>query len=249
MAKQRLQKIIARAGCASRRKSEEFIRDGRVRVNGRIVRKLGSVADSRRDRIELDGKRIVIEKPAYYVFHKPREVVSTLADPEGRASIAEYLRHLPERMFPVGRLDYQTSGVLLLTNDGHFAEALASPRSRVPKYYAVKMQGHLSEEDLAVLRQGVVLDDGYQTRPSETYVLREEPRTTWLRIVLTEGKNRQIRRMGDAIGHRVLRLVRESVGGVTSGGLKPGSLRPVTSSELEKLRKKYVNPHKSRKQT
>jgi len=240
MARERLQKILAQAGVASRRASEQLIVDGRVRVNGRIVTELGSKADARKDRIDVDNKRDVLEKPAYYVLNKPREVVTTLDDPEGRDSIADLVRAIPERVFPVGRLDYHTSGALLLTNDGDLAEALMRPKTGVPKVYAAKLKGHIDVPELDQLRNGVVLDDGYTTRKADVFVLREEPRNTWVQITLTEGKNRQVHRMCEAIGHRVQRLVRVSFAGIDCEGLRPGDHRPLRARELDKLKKTYL---------
>ncbi|MCA9530446.1 MAG: rRNA pseudouridine synthase [Myxococcales bacterium] len=244
MATERLQKVLAQAGLASRRGAEALITKGRVRVNGRIVKELGTKVDPHRDRVELDGRRVVAEKPAYYVIHKPRAVVSTLRDPEGRETLAEILRRAPERVHPVGRLDYHTSGVILATNDGELTDALLRPHAAVPKVYQVKMQGHLDVPELDALRNGVVLDDGYRTRPAEVFVTREEARATWVQITLSEGKNRQIRRMGDAIGHTVLRLVRSAFADVTSEGLRPGQMRPLTGKELERLKKRFVAPYR-----
>ena len=247
MSKERLQKILARAGVASRRAAERLIEDGRVRVNGRVVTELGTKADPGRDRIDVDNRRVVLEKPAYYVLHKPRGVVTTLSDPEGRESIEDYTRDIPERVFPVGRLDYHTSGVLLLTNDGELADALTRPKRGVPKVYAAKFQGHLGEPELQALRTGVKLDDGYTTKPAEVFVLRDEDRSCWVQITLTEGKNRQIHRMGKSIGHRVQRLSRQSFAGVTVEGLRPGEHRPLTTKELDKLKKTYLKPARQAK--
>jgi 23S rRNA pseudouridine2605 synthase len=241
---ERLQKVLARAGVASRRASEDLILAGRVRVNGRIVTELGTKVDPHKDRVEVDGRRLVAEKPVYYVLHKPREMVTTLDDPEGRATIADLLRHVPERVVPVGRLDYHTSGALLCTNDGDMVDALLRPRSDVPKTYAVKFQGHLDVEELDGLRNGVELDDGYRTKNAEAFVLREERNHTWVQITLTEGKNRQVHRMGDAIGHRVMRLARQSFAGIKIDGLRPGEYRELKRDELQKLKKNYLNPYR-----
>ncbi|MBX3276005.1 MAG: rRNA pseudouridine synthase [Sandaracinaceae bacterium] len=238
---ERLQKIIAHAGIASRRAAERLITDGRVRVNGRIVTELGTTADPRRDRIEVDGKRLVREKPVYYLVHKPREMVTTLSDPEGRETLGALLKHIPERVYPVGRLDYHTSGVVLVTNDGELADALLHPKKQVPKVYAAKLKGFLDVPELDKLRNGVELDDGYVTKPAEVFVLREEERNTWVRITLHEGKNRQIHRMADAIGHPVQRLVRVEFAGLTAEDLRPGEYRPLTKKELDRLKKQYVD--------
>ena len=244
MALERLQKILARAGVASRRGAEEVIRAGRVRVNGRIVTDMGIKVDDHKDRVEVDGRRLVSQKPAYYILHKPRGCVTTLDDPEGRPTIADILGRIPERVFPVGRLDFNTSGALLVTNDGELTEALLRPRTAVPKVYAAKVSGHLDVPELDALRNGVTLDDGYKTKKADVFVLREEPRATWIQITLTEGKNRQIHRMGDAIGHRVMRLSRLSFAGIDTEGLRPGQLRPLKAKELEQLKKRYLTPQR-----
>jgi 23S rRNA pseudouridine2605 synthase len=239
---ERLQKILARSGVASRRAAEAYVTAGRVRVNGRIVTELGTKADPRNDRIEVDGRRLVMERHAYYVLHKPRGMVTTLHDPEGRATIATLLKGLPERVFPVGRLDFHTSGTLLLTNDGRFSESLLRPTRAVPKTYVAKVSGHLDERTLEKLREGVELDDGYVTRPADLHVLRREDRTTWIEVTLTEGKNRQIHRMMEVVGRRVMRLVRTGFAGVGHEGLRPGELRLLEAREIEKLREQWVIP-------
>ncbi len=242
--KERLQKILAHAGVASRRAAEALITSGKVRVNGRVVSELGTLADAHHDRIEVDGKRIVLEKPLYLVLHKPRGVVSTLHDPEGRPSLAELVREVGARVYPIGRLDFHTSGVLLLTNDGELTDALLHPRRDVPKVYVAKVRGLIALERLEHLRNGVTLDDGEKTKPADVFVLREEGANTWLQITLYEGRNRQIHRMGEAVGHPVLRLARLSFAGVTSERLKPGQLRPLTTDELDKLKKNYLTPYR-----
>ena len=239
---ERLQKIIARAGVASRRAAEELITSGRVRVNGRVVTELGQKADPRADRIDVDGKRLTAEAPIYLVLHKPRGVVSTLSDPEGRPTVAELVRRAPARVYPVGRLDFATSGVLLMTNDGDFANGLLHPRGGVPKTYVIKVSGLMEEQDLARWRDGVVLDDGERTLPAEVALLRYEADKTWLEVVLREGKNQQIRRMGDATGFRVMRLARVSFAGVTVEGLRPGDFRSLRFDELQDIKKAFGVP-------
>lgn len=242
MAQERLQKILAQAGIGSRRECEKWISEGRVRVQGRVVTELGTRADPRRDKIEVDGQRITVASWVHFIFNKPRGVVCTLSDPEGRPALSDYARNIPERVFPVGRLDFHTSGALLLTNDGQMADALLRPAAQVPKVYIVKMDGHLDVPTLDRLRNGVTLDDGYVTRPCELFVDREEPGHTWVQITLTEGKNRQIHRMAEAVGHRVMRLSRLSFAGMTTEGLRPGKFRQLKARELEKLTKKYLRP-------
>ncbi|MDW8360963.1 MAG: pseudouridine synthase [Myxococcales bacterium] len=242
MALERLQVLLARCGVDSRRKAEALIAAGRVRVNGRIVRELGERADARRDRIEVDGRRVVPERRVVYVMHKPRGVVTTLHDPEGRPSLARYVRALPERVFPVGRLDFHTSGVLLLTNDGPLANALLHPRHQVPRRYVAKIRGELSDQDLARLERGVRLPGEARPARASATVIRRGPRTSWLEIVLTEGRNRQIHRMLEAVGARVMRLVRVSFAGITHEGLRPGEIRPLTDEELHTLLERWVRP-------
>ena len=238
MAEERLQKILARAGVASRRRAEELIVSGRVRVDGRSVTELGARADSRRQRIEVDGRRIVIEPPVYLVLHKPRGVVSTLRDPEGRRTVIDLVRGVAVRVVPVGRLDYHTSGVLLLTNDGELAARLSHPRSETPKVYVAKVRGVVDDGSLERWRERLVID-GRPTRPAEVGRLRFEGDKTWLRIVLREGKNRQIHRLGEASGFFVMRLARVEFAGITCEGLRPGQWRYLSPQELAELQRRY----------
>ncbi len=245
MAKERLQKILAQAGVSSRRHAEQLIVLGKVRVNGRIVTELGVQADAHEDRIEVNGKRVVAEQPVYFLLNKPKGVVSTLDDPEGRPHLGELLKNsISERVYPVGRLDFHTSGVLLITNDGAMTEALLHPKKDVPKTYVAKFGGHLEDIELQTLRNGVVLDDGETTRPCDLFVIREEEKCTWLEITLKEGRNRQIHRMAEALGKVVLRLSRISFAGLTAEALRPGMVRPLSDAELDKLKRDYLNPKK-----
>ncbi|MEY4580645.1 MAG: hypothetical protein RL701_5348 [Pseudomonadota bacterium] len=246
MSSQRLQKILAQAGIASRRAAEHLITEGRVRVNGRIVRELGSRANPGRDRVEVDGKRLVAERHVYFLLHKPRGVVTTLDDPEGRKSVKDLLQNVEQRVFPVGRLDFQTSGALLLTNDGALAQALLHPTRAVPKTYHVKLSGNVDSGRLEALRTGVVLDDGETTRPAVVNVLKSEGKYTSLEMTIAEGKNRQIHRMGDAIDREVMRLTRVSFAGLTLEGLRAGQMRPLTPLELSGLKEKYIQERKRR---
>ena len=241
MSRERLQKLLAQAGISSRRAAEQLITAGRVRLNGRIVIELGIKADYR-DRIEVDGKRIVGERPAYYLLHKPREIVTTLSDPEGRPTVAELLKRIPERVFPVGRLDFHTSGALLLTNDGDMTQALLHPRKHVPKTYIAKIKGELPLKALQALREGLVLDDGHKTAKSETFVVNAERGHTWLQLTITEGKNRQVHRMLEALGYQVQRLARTTFAGLDTEGMRPGQVRELSPSEVAKLKRDYLNP-------
>ena len=248
MAEERLQKLIARAGIASRRAAEEMIEKGRVRVDGRIVKELGTKADLRKSRIEVDGKRIVAEDPVYVILHKPRAVVSTVSDPEGRRTVLDCVDELIERVVPIGRLDYHTSGVLLLTNDGEFAHALMHPRKSAPKVYIAKFGRELTVASLEALRKSIVID-GRPTRRATVEVERVEDGKTWVHFTLKEGRNRQIHRLAEATNLTVMRLARVEFAGLNIDGLRPGQWRHLTSDELKKLRESYGHPKKIPKST
>jgi 23S rRNA pseudouridine2605 synthase len=239
MSEERLQKILARAGVASRRAAEQLITSGRVRVNGKEVAELGARADPERDRIDVDGQPIAREQSVYYLVHKPRGMVTTLRDPEDRPSLSTLLDKIPERVYPVGRLDFHTSGALLLTNDGDLAQALLHPSRAVPKTYVAKLASEVDDAMLGALERGVTLDDGYRTQPARVEHLRDEEGKSWLQITITEGKNRQIHRMVEALGTRVMRLSRISFAGLSTEDLRPGDLRSLTPAELAMLRRDY----------
>jgi 23S rRNA pseudouridine2605 synthase len=238
---ERLQKILAHGGIASRRAAEELITAGRVRVNGRVVTELGAKADPRRDRVEVDGKRVVAEDFVYVVLHKPRGVVSTMSDPEGRPTVRELLASLGVRLYPVGRLDFSTSGVLLATNDGGLADGLLHPRKTVPKTYVLKVKGVMKPDDLDLWRKGIRLEDG-MTLPADAKLLRHEGDKTWLELTIREGRNQQIRRMGEATGFPVMRLARVAFAEISAEGLAPGRWRHLTRDELVQLKKTYGVP-------
>ncbi len=235
---ERLQKIIARAGLASRREAERWIVEGRVTVNGAVVRKLGSQADPFTDSIKVDGKRIrAAAAPLYYAFHKPAGVITTLNDPQKRPDLTPYLARLGERrrVYPVGRLDYNTTGLLLLTNDGELALRLSHPRFGVSKIYRVKLSSCPDAEDFACLRQGIRLEDGI-TAPARARIVEKLKTNAWVEIEVQEGRKREVRRMFEALGYFVEKLVRIRVGSVELGRLPPGELRPLTQSEVKSLR-------------
>lgn len=240
MGQDRLQKILARAGISSRRAAEQLITGGRVQVNGKVVLELGSRADPEHDRIEVDGKPIARERHVYYLLHKPRAMVTTLHDPEGRPSLGELLAQIAERVYPVGRLDFHTSGALLLTNDGDLAQALLHPSRAVPKTYVAKLSREVDDFMLNALARGVELDDGYRTQPAHVEHLRDEDGKSWLEITITEGKNRQIHRMVESLDTRVMRLSRLSFAGLSTEGLRPGDIRPLTREEVAALRREYL---------
>ncbi|MEY4510544.1 MAG: hypothetical protein RLZZ450_2666 [Pseudomonadota bacterium] len=240
MPQERLQKILARAGVASRRAAEQLITGGRVTVNGAVVTELGARADTDSDRIDVDGKPVAREDHVYYLIHKPRGMVTTLKDPEDRPSLSELLHNIPERIYPVGRLDFHTSGALLLTNDGDLAQALLHPSRAVPKTYVVKVSVEVGETMLQALERGVVLDDGYQTQQAFVEHIRDEDEKSWIQITITEGKNRQIHRMIEALGARVMRLSRISFAGLSTENLRPGEIRPLFQDEVAALKRDYI---------
>ena len=233
---ERLQKLLARAGVASRRSSEELIRAGRVTVNGEVVTELGTKADPETDDVRVDGERLRSEQKRVLLLHKPPGVVTTLNDPEGRPTIRHFLPELFERVYPVGRLDFNSSGLLLLTNDGDLAARLLHPRYRIPRTYRVKVDGHPSEAALARLRRGIKLDDGV-TGPSQVVIEKRLPTKTWLRMTIREGRRREIRRMCEAVGHLVDKLVRVQFGPIELDRLPPGRWRFLQEEELDALRR------------
>ncbi|HEY3497462.1 MAG TPA: pseudouridine synthase, partial [Polyangiaceae bacterium] len=241
---ERLQKVLARAGIASRRAAEALIVAGRVRVNGRVVSELGARVD-RRAKVEVDGKRVVAEPLVYLVLHKPRGVVCTLKDPEGRPTIGEYLKEAGARVVPVGRLDFHTSGALLCTNDGEFASRLAHPRYHAQKEYVAKVRGVLDENDIERFRERIEID-GKVTRPAQVQLLRVEGDKTWIGVKLEEGRNRQVRRLGEHAGFPVLRLVRTAHAGVTTEDLRPGEWRYLDADELAVMQTRYGVPRRVR---
>lgn len=233
--KERLQKVIAAAGITSRRHAEELITRGRVSVNGVVVTKLGEKADAQKDIIRVDGKIISTEKVKYYiVLNKPAGFVTTLHDPQNRPTVVDLLGSVPERVYPVGRLDYDSKGLLLLTNDGDFAQQIQHPRFQKPKIYKVKIQGHLSRQDVKQLSRGINVDDDF-FKPENLKVDKMNDRSCWLRLTLKEGKNRIIRRGFEKIGYRVALLVRETIGDLALGTLKEGEWRHLTRKEISQL--------------
>jgi len=236
---ERLQRIIAHAGLASRRQAEQWILEGRVTVNGERVQELGTKADAARDSIRVNG-RMLRPAPARacLAFHKPAGVITTMRDTEGRPAVADYLRFAgySPGVVPAGRLDYATSGLLLLTNDGDLAHRLTHPRYGVPKTYEVKLSSMPSEVQLERLRHGVRLDDGV-TAPAAVRVARRLKQKVWLRVELREGRNREIRRMVEAVGQTVERLVRVRFGPIALGTLESGAIRPLTGEEETRLRR------------
>lgn len=237
MTPERLQKVLAHAGVASRRACERLILDGRVSVNGSTVTELGTKVDPARDAIRLDGKRVgqAPRHRTYLVLNKPRGFVTTLKDPEGRPTVKDLIRGVRARVYPVGRLDYDSEGLLILTDDGDLARRLMHPSSGVAKTYLAKVRGEPSPEALRRLERGVRIE-GKPTLPATARLARrgENP---WIEVRIVEGRNRQIRKMLDAVGHPVMRLRRTGYGPLTLGKLAHGLFRPLTDGEVETLRR------------
>lgn len=237
MSAERLQKIISAAGLASRRQAEEWILAGRVAVNGEVVRELGTRADWDSDRIEVDGTPLKRAQRLYYLLNKPYGVITSLQDPEGRKTVADLAAAagVTERVYPVGRLDYDTEGLLLLTNDGELTQGLSHPRFEVEKEYEVDVEERPMPDLLKMLENGVRLADGL-TAPAKTYPPVIAENGYWrFRIVIHEGRNRQVRRMAESVGLTPRRLKRIRYGFLTLGDLKAGTLRPLTAAEVTRL--------------
>ena len=233
---ERIQKIISAAGVTSRRAAEELIAEGRVRVNGTVVTELGTKADPNKDHIKVDGKLINPKQPPTYIMlNKPAGFMTTMADPEGRPTVHDLLKGVKVRVYPVGRLDYNTEGLLLLTNDGDFAHLITHPKHEFPKTYLVKIKGVLEDGAIAALEAGVFLKDG-KTAPAKIRKIRKEEANSWIDITIHEGRKRQVRRMFDHMGHSVIRLKRVKTGGLTLGDLAEGAYRHLTSPEVALLR-------------
>lgn len=236
---ERLQKILARAGLASRREAERWILEGRVSVNGVVVRQLGVKADPAHDRIKIDHKLLRARPPQRYVlFHKPPGLITSLGDPRGRPNLGAYLERagVKERLFPVGRLDFNSSGLLLLTNDGELSARLTHPRYGIAKVYRVKLSGRPSEREIERLRRGVELDDG-RSAPARVRVLEVLKRKAWVEVEICEGRYREVRRMFEALGYFVERLIRVRLGPLRLGSLPPGQLRPLSPREIDALKR------------
>ncbi len=235
---ERLQKVISAAGIASRRLAEELIKSGRVTVDGVVVTKLGTTVEVGKSVVRVDGKLLSREKPVYIMLNKPRGVVTTVKDPRGRKTVLDLVAEIPQRVYPVGRLDYATEGLLIMTNDGELTNNLIHPSRHVNKTYLATVSGLTGEKDLDLLRAGVNLKDGL-TAPAAIKIIDvdgQRNRTT-LEITIHEGKNRQIRRMFDLINQPVLRLKRIRFGRLTLDGLKPGQYRQLSAAEVNLLKK------------
>lgn len=234
---ERLQKILANAGVCSRREAEKYIQAGRIAVDGVTVTEQGCKYDVAKVKITVDGKPITTEEEKmYYIFNKPKGVVTTMKDEHGRKCIADFVQELPVRVYPVGRLDFNTEGLLLLTNDGELAQALMHPSHEVGKTYRTKVDGLVPKEKLELLAKGVRLEDG-MTAPAKVKLISSDPKgkTTTFELTIHEGRNRQVRRMCDAIGFPVKELQRIKEGPLELNGLGRGKLRELTVNELVAL--------------
>jgi 23S rRNA pseudouridine2605 synthase len=243
---ERLQKILSRAGLASRREAETMIASGRVAVNGVVVTELGSKADPGKDRITLDNKPVRLKAERLYILlYKPSGYVTTLKDPEGRPVVTTLLKGVTERVYPVGRLDYNTEGLLLLTNDGDWANSLAHPRHEVEKEYLVKVRGTPSKEQIRQLAEGIDFEEG-RTAPARVSLERESEKNSHLSITIHEGRYRQVRRMCEAVGLTVASLKRIRYGFLRLGDLNPGEFRLLSPDEVRRLAAPGAGAQKAR---
>ena len=239
---QRLQKLIATAGIASRRHAEELIAAGRVTVNGEVVKELGSKADPEKDHIKVNGKlinpQLQAREKVHVLLNKPKGYLSSVSDREGRPLVTELLPPSLGKLHPVGRLDFNTEGLLLLTNDGDFTNFITAARNRVEKVYEVKVKGVPAEGGIQRLRRGITLEDGTRTAPARIKLLHETQTNAWYEVLLHQGRNQQVRRMFELIGHTVLKLKRVRIGFLNDENLKPGYWRFLSSPEVARLMKK-----------
>lgn len=233
--KERLQKIIASSGISSRRSAEKMITEGRVSVNNAVVRRLGRKADIDEDEIRVDGKLILPEESkVYLMLNKPKGYITTLCDPQGRPVVADLLSGVSERIFPVGRLDYDSEGLLLMTNDGDFSLKIQHPRFMIPKTYMVKIEGKLTNSDIKMLQDGIKLKDG-KFKPESFHILKTNRKSCWLSLTIAEGRNRLIRRVFEMLDHAVIRLIRTAIAGINLGKMKVGTFRHLTRKEVQNL--------------
>lgn len=233
---ERLQKRIANSGYTSRRKAEVLIEEGKVKVNGETVTELGTKVKSS-DTVEVEGIKLEQEDKLYILFYKPAQVITSVSDDKGRKVVTDYFKELDTRIYPVGRLDYDTSGLLLLTNDGDFTNLMTHPRYKIKKKYVVKLKGYLMREEVKALEKGIKLEDGV-TQPATVKIKNQdkEKSTTLVEITITEGRNRQVRRMFEYFGHEVAKLQRIEFGPLNLTGLNAGEGRVLTPHEVKTLR-------------
>ncbi len=231
----RLQRFLAQGGIAARRKAELLIDEGRVKVNGVVIREAGTKVDPEVDRVSVDGQPVHAEELYYIIFNKPKACITALSDPEGRRTVMEYMPGLAKSVVPVGRLDFYSEGVLMLTNDGSLAAALTSSKFDIEKVYHIKLKGSISDREIAKLEAGVKIDDRAPTKPAKVTRLKSQSRHDWLEVTITEGKNRQLHRMLEAVGHEITKLQRVSFAGISYQGLRVGDARELEQNELKAL--------------
>ncbi|RSL32053.1 rRNA pseudouridine synthase [Salibacterium salarium] len=238
---ERLQKVIANAGVTSRRKAENLIEEGRVKVNGEVVRELGTKVSTRKDTVQVDDILIDKEEPVYYMLYKPKQVISAVSDDKDRKVVTDYFEEVKERIFPIGRLDYDTSGLLLLTNDGEFANMMMHPKNKVYKTYIAKVEGKPTKEEIEALKRGLEIE-GIKTAPAKVRLksTTKQTNSSIVEISIHEGRNHQVRKMFEAIGHPVKKLKREKYDQLTLGNLKPGEKRELKPIEVKKLKETAV---------
>lgn len=233
---ERLQKRIASSGYTSRRKAETLITDGKVKVNGQVVTELGTKV-SNSDTVEVEGIKLEQEDKIYILFNKPAQVITSVSDDRGRKVVTDYFKDIEKRIYPVGRLDYDTSGLLLLTNDGEFTNLMTHPRYHIKKKYVAKLKGYLMREEVKALEKGIELEDGF-TQPAQVKVKNQDKdkNTTLVEITISEGRNRQVRRMFEHFGHQVSKLTRIQFGPLDIKGLNAGEGRVLTPHEVKTIR-------------
>lgn len=230
----RLAKYLADSGLASRRKAEQLISEGRVKVNGEVIKELGTKIDPDTDVIEVDGQRVNSESKVYILLNKPSGYISSVHDPQGRPVVTDLIKNIKQRVYPVGRLDYDTEGLLILTNDGNFTNLMIHPRYEIEKTYEALVKGAVKERELKKLREGVLLEDGI-TAPAKVKILKKEADTTLLSIKIHEGRKRQVKRMCKAVNHPVIHLKRTGFAFLNIKGLKLGDYRFLTPNEVQRL--------------
>ena len=242
--KERIQKVLARAGIASRRKIEEYIQQGWIAINGKIIQKPGETVDIHTDTITFKGKTIQSNpKKVYYVLNKPKFVLSTCYDEKNRKTVLDFFRSNPNRLFPVGRLDYLSDGLIILTNDGDFAYQLTHPKHDISKQYLVQIKEKISQAEMKLLSEGMILEE-YKTKPCQVRAVQPEKKGIWLEMILFEGRNRQIRKMMEQLGKHIVSLTRTSIGICTIGNLLPGEHRSLTKEEVDF----FLQPSKENKE-
>ena len=248
---ERLQKLISAAGIASRRHAEELMRAGKVTVNGQVVTELGTKADPDKDHIKVNGKlinpQLESREKLYVLLNKPKGCLSSVSDPEGRPIVMELLPPSLRRLHPVGRLDFNTEGLLLLTNDGDFTNYVTAARNRIQKVYEVKVKGVPTDSGIDRLRRGITLEDGTRTAPAKITKLDETKTNAWFEVLLHQGRNQQVRKMFELIGHSVIKLRRVRIGFLNDEHLKPGQYRFLSPVEVARMMKKRNSPAKAQR--